>query len=120
MWTGGGTQVPGVMSIRQAPVWSGRMPDAWWPLPFLGSDHDLSSLVVISCGVGAGGVVSALPRGFGRATPALRHGRTRGTAVVKKGVLRLDPKRPRAYVPTATAGQEAGFIVDDAGPEAAI
>lgn len=44
----------------------------------------------------------------------------RGTAVVKKGVLRLDPKRPRAYVPTATAGREAEFIVDDAGPEAAL
>ncbi|MFI6689488.1 transcriptional repressor LexA [Streptomyces sp. NPDC050485] len=37
-------------------------------------------------------------------------------ALVKKGVLRQDPKRPRAYVPTAAVGTEAG-IGPDAGPE---
>ncbi|MEV7246621.1 MULTISPECIES: transcriptional repressor LexA [Streptomyces] len=38
-------------------------------------------------------------------------------ALVKKGVLRQDPKRPRAYVPTATAGPEVDFAVE-ANPDA--
>lgn len=63
-----------VMSIRLAPVRMGRMPDGWWPLLFLGSGHDLSSFVVISCGVGAGCVIFAVRFGFGRAAPFLRHG----------------------------------------------
>ncbi|WP_331747828.1 transcriptional repressor LexA (plasmid) [Streptomyces chartreusis] len=33
-------------------------------------------------------------------------------ALVKKGVLRKDPKRPRAYVPTTTAEPAADFAVD--------
>jgi repressor LexA len=40
-------------------------------------------------------------------------------ALVKKGVLRQDPKRPRAYVPTATAGREADFTADAAPEHAA-
>jgi repressor LexA len=39
-------------------------------------------------------------------------------ALVKKGVLRQDPKRPRAYVPTATAGPEDDAAVET-GPEGA-
>ncbi|MFE9121324.1 transcriptional repressor LexA [Streptomyces sp. NPDC007172] len=37
-------------------------------------------------------------------------------ALVKKGALRQDPKRPRAYVPTNTAGPEDDFSAD-AHPE---
>ncbi|WP_405575597.1 repressor LexA [Streptomyces sp. NBC_01167] len=38
---------------------------------------------------------------------------------MRKGVLRQDPKRPRAYVPTATSGFEVEFAVD-AGPEQVV
>ncbi|WAU78309.1 transcriptional repressor LexA (plasmid) [Streptomyces sp. Qhu-G9] len=37
-------------------------------------------------------------------------------ALVKKGVLRQDPKRPRAYVPTTTVGTEAALALA-AGPD---
>ncbi|WP_030390770.1 transcriptional repressor LexA [Streptomyces sp. NRRL S-241] len=40
-------------------------------------------------------------------------------ALVKKGVLRQDPKRPRAYVPTTTTGPEGDLTVDTA-PETAV
>ncbi|MFF9458631.1 transcriptional repressor LexA [Streptomyces flaveolus] len=40
-------------------------------------------------------------------------------ALVRKGVLRQDPKRPRAYVPTMTAIPGADFAVET-GPEDAV
>ncbi|MEV5043694.1 transcriptional repressor LexA [Streptomyces griseoincarnatus] len=40
------------------------------------------------------------------------------SALVKKGVLRQDPKRPRAYVPTATTGPEADTVHPDTGHSA--
>ncbi|MFE0775410.1 transcriptional repressor LexA [Streptomyces sp. NPDC058861] len=40
-------------------------------------------------------------------------------ALVKKGVLRKDPKRPRAYVPTTTTGPEGDLAVGTV-PETAV
>ncbi|MFD4210967.1 hypothetical protein ACFWRG_33940, partial [Micromonospora tulbaghiae] len=40
-------------------------------------------------------------------------------ALVKKGVLRKDPKRPRAYVPTTTTGPE-GDLAGETAPETAV
>ncbi|MEU7073014.1 transcriptional repressor LexA [Streptomyces narbonensis] len=45
-------------------------------------------------------------------------------ALVRKGVLRKDPKRPRAYVPTTTAGPAGDFAVgavpQDAAPDSSV